>query len=245
MILTAHQPVYLPWLGLFHKIALADKFILFDKVQYVPKDWISRNYVKTVSGQALLTVPVFTKGHRQKVINQIEINNDLPWARKHWSTIRLNYKKAEYFKLYSDFFEDVYKKEWRLLSDLDFYMLRWLLKTLGINVAIEKANDHDFHGIKADLVLDMCVKLKASVYIFGALGADYADTEKFKKSGVTPVFQTYVHPVYKQLHGEFIPYMSVVDLLFNEGPRSLDIIMSNNVGRRGLVNLSEGLMTKS
>ncbi len=244
MILTAHQPVYLPWLGLFHKIALADKFILFDKVQYVPKDWISRNYVKTVNGPVMLTVPVFTKGHRQKSINQIEINNELPWTRKHWSTISLNYKKAEYFKMYSDFFEDVYKREWKLLADLNHYMLMWFLRTLGIEIPVERASDRDFQGTKSDLVLDMCLKSKADVYIFGILGVDYADTEKFKGAGVTPIFQSYTHPTYKQLHGEFVPYMSIVDLLFNEGPRSQDILMSNNIGKEGLGTKKQILMHK-
>jgi len=229
MILTAHQPVYLPWLGLFHKIALADKFNFFDNVQYVPKDWISRNQVKTANGPVMLTVPVLTKGHREKVIAEMEINNDLPWARKHWNTIYLGYKKAPHFKQYADFVEDLYKREWKLLADLNFYMLEWLLKTLGIGVDVTKASDRDFQGSKSDLVLDMCVKLGADVYVFGALGKDYADVDKFKSSGVRPVFQSYVHPVYKQLHGSFVPNMSVLDLLFNEGPASLDILMSGNL----------------
>ena len=61
MILTAHQPVYLPWLGLFHKIALADQFISFDQVQYLPKDWNNRNKIKTPSGGIWLSVPVLKK----------------------------------------------------------------------------------------------------------------------------------------------------------------------------------------
>ena len=128
MILTAHQPVYLPWLGLFHKIALADKFNFFDNCQYVPKDWISRNQVKTANGPVMLTVPVLTKGHREKVIADMEINNDLPWARKHWQTIRNGYKKARYFDRYAGFFEDLYRREWRLLADLNYHMLSWFLK---------------------------------------------------------------------------------------------------------------------
>lgn len=234
MILTAHQPSYLPWLGLFHKIALADKFILFDQVQYVPKDWISRNDIKTPNGPLTLTVPVLTTGHREKTIAQIEIHNELPWARKHWKSILANYRQAPYFKQYADFFEATYARPWKLLADLDLYMLEWFLKTLGIKTPVERAGAHEFQGAKSALVIDMCVQLKAKVYIFGALGRDYADAEAFRHAGVVPVFQDYKHPVYRQLHGEFRPYMSVIDLLFNEGPRSLDILLSGNADRASL-----------
>ena len=234
MILSAHQPVYLPWLGYFHKIALTDKFNFFDNVQYVPKDWISRNQIKTVNGPVMLTVPVLTKGHREKVIADMEINNSLPWRRKHWSSIILNYNKAPFFKKYCDYFEDVYKRDWNLLADLNFNMLTWFLDTLGIKVGISKASECDFHGVKSDLVLDMCLKMNADSYIFGSLGKDYADIKKFKDRGVTPVFQSYTHPSYRQLHGDFIPNMSVIDLLFNEGPRSLEILMSGNISKDDL-----------
>lgn len=235
MILTAHQPVYLPWVGLFHKIAIADKFVFFDQVQYVPKDWISRNQVKTPTGAVMLTVPVLRKGYLEKKIAEIEINNSIPWTRKHWKTILLSYGKAPYFKQYADFFEDVYKREWPLLGDLNFYMLKWFLQAFGINTVVEKAGDFDFQGVKSGLVLDMCLKLDADIYIFGALGKDYADIDLFLNAGVKPVFQSYNHPVYKQMHGEFIPYVGTIDLLFNEGPNSLDVIMSGNMGKNDIL----------
>jgi hypothetical protein len=240
MILTAHQPVYLPWLGLFHKIALADKFIFFDRVQYVPKDWISRNQIKGPQGAVMLTVPALRKGYLEKKIADIEINNELPWARKHWKTILLSYGKSPYFKQYADFFEDIYNKPWTLLADLNFTMLHWFLVTLGIKTALEKAGSYTFEGAKSDLVLDMCVKLDAHVYIFGALGKDYADHDAFTQAGVTPVFQDYHHPTYKQLHGDFLPYMSIIDLLFNEGPHSLDILMSGNITAEQLRAMTPG-----
>ena len=81
MILTAHQPVYIPWLGLFHKIALSDKFVFFDEVQYLPRDWMNRNKIKTAAGATWLTVPVFKKGHREKKTSEIEINNELDWKK--------------------------------------------------------------------------------------------------------------------------------------------------------------------
>lgn len=240
MILTAHQPVYLPWLGLFHKIALADKFIFFDQVQHVPKDYINRNYVKTSSGPVLLTVPVLSKGYLEKKIADIEINNNDRWASKHWKTIYLNYKNTPYFKDYACFFEDLYKQEWKYLADLNFYMLKWHLETLGINIPVERAKNYNFQGVKSDLVLDMCLQLKSDVYIFGSMGKDYADTDKFNRVNVVPVFQDYIHPEYNQLHGKYAPYMSTIDLIFNEGSKSLEIIMSGNITKEDLIKIDKG-----
>lgn len=245
MILTAHQPVYLPWLGLFHKIALADKFVFFDQVQYVPKDWISRNHIKSQQGPVMLTVPVLRSGYLTKKISEIEINNDIPWARKHWKTLLLSYKKAPYFKEYADFLEDVYSRRWNFLSELNFYMLEWFLKTLRIDTDIDRAGNYNFQGTKSDLVLDMCLKLGADYYIFGVLGKDYADVDAFRRAGVEPLFQSYNHPVYRQMHGEFLPYMSVVDLLFNEGPNSMEILLSGNITRSDLIGKGkEKMMTQ-
>jgi hypothetical protein len=231
MILSAHQPAYLPWLGLFHKIAVADRFIVFDQVQYVPKDWISRNTVKGPNGPILLTVPVHSKDHREKRIVDIEIMNDSPWAKKHWMSLAQCYQKAPFFKAYADFFEDTYKREWKLLADLNFHMLKWFLDTLGIKTPVTKAGDYRFQGAKSELVLDMCKQMGAEIYIFGAMGADYADVDAFKAAGVTPYFQDYVHPTYRQNHGPFLPNMSVVDLLFNVGPASLETLLSCNASR--------------
>ncbi len=151
MILTAHQPVYLPWLGLFHKIALVDKFVYFNRVQYQARDWNNRNKIKTPRGPMWLTVPVLRGGYREKTIDEIEINNDLPWQRKHWKSIIANYRKALYFDQYAGFFELVYKTKWKYLTDLNEYILRWFLDTLGIRTEFLKASNFEFKGRKSDL----------------------------------------------------------------------------------------------
>lgn len=229
MILTAHQPVYLPWLGLFHKIALADAFVSFNQVQYLPKDWNNRNKIKTPQGAIWLTVPVLTTGHRDKTIHDIEVNNQVPWQRKHWKSIYLNYKEAPYFGTYAPYLEDIYKREWKKLTDLNEYMLNGFLNFLGIRTQFLDAANFQFHGKKNDLVLDMCKQLKADTYIFGALGKDYADVAAFTREEIRVVFQDYHHPVYRQLHGDFIPYLSIIDLLFNCGSGSLEVLMGENL----------------
>lgn len=238
MILTAHQPVYLPWLGLFHKIALADSFCIFDDVQYLKKDWNNRNQIKTNSGLLMLTVPVLTSGYREKTLREMKINNSVDWRKKHWNSIYLSYKKAPFFNLYSGFFEDLYKKEWENLTELNNYILFYLLDVLNLKPKIYYAHELNFKGYKSDLVLDMCLKLKADTYIFGKLGKDYADSNSFEKKGVMLYFQDYNNPVYPQQYGKFEPYCSIIDLLFNVEKKSvLDIIMSGNIKKDQLKNI--------
>ena len=99
IILSAHQPVYLPWIGLFHKIAIADIFCVFDIVQYQRKDFNNRNKIKTSAGPIWLTVSVKSSGRLNSIINDIEIIND-GWQKKHLKSIELNYKKTPFFEQY-------------------------------------------------------------------------------------------------------------------------------------------------
>tara|TARA_Y100000748_G_scaffold272227_1_gene246030 strand:- start:1238 stop:1975 length:738 start_codon:yes stop_codon:yes gene_type:complete len=238
MILTAHQPVYLPWLGLFHKISLSDTYVFFDEVQYLPKDWMNRNYIKTKNGPTWLTVPVLRKGHRDLKTSEIKINNSMNWQQKHFSSIKLNYKKTTYYDNYISFFEEIYSKSWEYLSELNEYMLHWFLKELKIDVNFLRASDLDLEGKKSDLVLDMCKKLQASTYIFGSLGRNYANLSSFNENKIKVFFQEYIHPNYSQGNGEFIPNMSIIDLLFNCGPKSSEVILSNNVSYDELKNMN-------
>jgi hypothetical protein len=229
MILTGHQPTYLPWLGLFHKISLADSFVSFNQVQYLTKDWNNRNRIKTPQGPMWLTVPVLSKGYLKKKITEIEINNSLPWRRQHWRSLLANYRRSPYFQNFSDFFEDVYQREWHFLAELDEYMLKWFLKTLGIQTRFLDASQFEFQGAKSELVLDMCRQLRADTCVFGALGKEYVKVEEFETAGIKVVFQDYNHPTYPQQHGAFVSHLSIVDLLFNCGPDSLAILKKDQI----------------
>ena len=231
MILTAHQPVYLPWLGLFHKIALADLFCFFDIVQYQRKDYNNRNKIKTGNGELWLSVPVESKGHLNKNVSEILIVQD-NWAKKHLKTIELNYKKAPFFQNYFPELQSILINNSKYtLGSLNLKLLEYFMECLSINTPIIKASEHSFNGFGSDLVLDMCIKLGADNYIFGEQGKNYADVDAFKEKKIKVEFQNYTHPIYHQVGRPFLPYMSIVDLLFNEGEKSYDILMSNNIGQ--------------
>ena len=235
MILSAHQPAYLPWLGYFHKIAVSDVFVIVDDVQFEKDSFINRNYIKTPKGPICLTVPVSTKGHLEGSIMDTEISNEKPWARKHWKSILHSYAKAPYFKKYCDFFENLYMKEWKMLVDLLDFMLDFFLKEVGIKTPIVKKSSLGVCGYKQEMVLNLSEHFKADIFLFGRLGKDYASEGLFAANGVKAVFQEYKHPVYKQLGDGFTPNISIIDLLLNVGPdRSLEIIMKDNISKETL-----------
>lgn len=213
-------------------------FISFNQVQYLPKDWNNRNRVKTQSKPIWLSVPVQKKGFLEKTISEIAIDNSQPWARKHFNTLRLNYAKSPYFHLYADFFEDIYNRDWSTLVELNETMLIGLLKIVGIKTPVYSADDWHFQGAKSELVLNMCRQVGAKTYIFGEQGRDYADVEAFERENIDVLFQEYQHPEYPQLHGKFVSHLSIVDLLFNCGESSLDVLMSGNITHEDILNLA-------
>jgi len=234
-ILSAHQPQYAPWLGLLHKIMLCDTFCIFDDCQMSGDQWENRNRIKGPNGEFWLTVPIKSREKREQKLYEIEIDNTQRWRDKHKKSIINCYQKAPYFNQFEGFFDALYSQDWELLTELNEYFLRWLLAILDINVEIVKASNYNFEGQKSDLVLDMCKKLGADIYIFGSQGEGYADKEAFERAGIKLCFQQYSHPVYPQLWGQFEPYMSVIDLLFNVGvDMAKEIIMQNNINKGDL-----------
>ena len=228
MIVAIHQPNYLPWLGFFHKMHKSDVFVLLDDIQYTKGYVCNRNKIKTRQGWIWLTVPVLTKGKLNQQIKDTKINNRVHWGKKHWKSISSNYEKAEFFFKYSPFFKDLYWKEWDLLSDLNENIITYITKQLGINTEIVRASELEgVKGNKSDLLISICKAVGADTYLSGAYAAIYMEEKKFKENNLKLIYQKFKHPTYTQLWGKFIPQMSAIDLLFNEGPKSLEILSKN------------------
>ncbi len=229
MIVGGHQPNYLPYCGFFHKIAYCDVFVIIDNVQFVKGGlfgWQHRNRIRTKDGWMWLTVPILTKGRYLQKINEAEINNTKSWRRKHWLSIYLNYKNKPYFGKYSDFFEDLYKRDWNKLIDLNMEVISYLLKVLKIDKKIVKCSELGIEGHKSQLLVDMCNKFGTKTYLSGIHGRDYIDFDLIRKNGLKMLFQNFNHPIYEQgYYKDFVSNLSVIDLLFNKGDESIDLIL--------------------
>jgi len=239
MIVSIHQPAYLPWLGYFHKIMLSDVFVFFDTTQFEKNSFINRNKIKTPQGEQWLTVPVKLKDHFKKEIRQIKLA-DQNWQKGHWQAIELNYKKAGYWNEYAEKLKKFYEKQHSNIAEACFAQLKMFVEMLGLDVKIVRASELDkFDSKKGDLVLDICEELAADIYVSGSLSKDYLDTDQFRNHGVKVYFQDYQYPIYQQFWGEFLPNLSIIDLLFNEGQKSREVILRNNVSKKDLLTKPE------
>lgn len=226
MIIAIHQPQHLPWLGYLDKIDKANIFVLLDNVQYKKNEWVNRNKIKTVSGSQWITVPV-SYSHPEK-INNVRIDNKTNWGKKHLHALITNYSKSDYFKKHLPFFEDVYSRTWEYLSSLNLHIIEYLIKAFNIKTELVLASDFELSEEPTERLIDICKTLKGDVYLSGAHGRNYLNTERFKEENIEVVFQDFKHPVYKQLYGEFLTFMSSIDLLFNHGPQSIKILRRYN-----------------
>ena len=221
MLLSVHQPQYLPWLGFFSKINMSDCFVILDNVQYKKREFQNRNKIRTAKGFIWLTVPVVTKGRFHQKIKEVKIDNSVSWQQKHLRSITTNYGKAKFFKKYSSFLEDIYlKSKWQSLNDLNCHIINYTLKELAIDTKIYTESSLDIEGSSTDRIINICKTLAADTYLSGSGAKAYLEEEKFKASGIGLCYQEFKHPNYPQAFKDFEPQMSVLDLLLNCGPES-------------------------
>lgn len=210
LLLSAHQPAYLPWLGYLNKIARADVFVILDEVQFERGSYVNRNRILTANGPVWLTVPVTHKGHMGATIRDLLIVGD-KWQRKHRDTMRQAYG--------SDCFGCPARVDGAHLCDMIATSMSGLLEELDIRTPVLWLSEMGHSGHKQDLILSLCHQFGADRFLFGANGRDYVDVELFRKRGVEPLFQDFKCLPYPQRHTrEFVPALSVVDALYNVGP---------------------------
>ena len=228
MILSVHQPQYIPWLGYFDKIDKSDCFVFLDNVQYKAREYQNRNKIRTKDGWMWLTVPVISKGLGHQKICDVKVNNDFDWQIDHLKSLRTYYSKTPFFKQHYPFFEGIYTIKWEKLVDLNIYIIKYLLAQLGIETPLYYESEIGTTSQATERIIEICKKVKADIYLSGLGGKNYLKEEQFLQAGIKLEYQNFIHPVYHQqyMQGEnsFLPYMSIIDLLFNEGPESISIL---------------------
>ncbi len=233
MIVTCHQLHYLPWIRYFDKVARADVFVVLDDIQFNKNGWHNRNKIKGPQGSLCLTVPVL---HRyQQKLNEVEIDEKTNWRHKHWKSLFMNYDQSQFFYEHRNFFEDIYHREWRKLNNLNYEILSYLIKVLGIETRIVKSSKLKVKGIATERLVNLCKVLNADTYLSGAYAATaYLDVDMFKRSGIKIALQDWQCPGYLQQYNRqgFIPDLSIVDLLFNHGKEAMDIIKKSEKEKR-------------
>ena len=234
MIVAIHQPEYLPWLGFFKKMMNVELFVFLDDVQFRKKGWQNRNRIRINDGTALLSIPVHT--HSYPKINEVTIDNEKNWSIRHKKSILYNYARAPYFDEIKDFIESIFEKKFQYLVDLNTEIIKFIMNELEIKSKIVFSSELEISKKGSDRVLDICKAVGADHYITGTFWAESnLRVEEFKKSNIDVEFQKFQHPIYKQIHGEFIPEMSIIDLLFNEGRKEAKKILQNSISSSHIV----------
>ncbi len=236
------QPTYLPWPGYFRLIKEADVFVFLDTVQFERQSWQSRNRIKTPTNWKWLTVPVKHESLFQP-IKDVKIDNDKPWQKNHWNSLDSAYRKAPYFRLYAPLFKSVFEKDWQNLSELNISVIRELSSQLNLAPVFLKSSELNITGTRTERLINICRKLDANRYVSSIGAAEYikqdGGKQLFEAEGIELTFLEYKQPVYPQLFGEYIPGLSFVDLLFNCGPTSSEVLFDQNNTQLTTINKSK------
>jgi hypothetical protein len=215
------QPTYLPWIGYFAMMDSVDVFVLLDSVAFDKRSWQQRNRIKSPAGAMWLTVPVRSKGRRGQLIRDVAIDRGRDFPAQHRRAIEVNYARAPYFKDFADEMFPLIERECERLVEVTVPIIGWCRARLGIDTEIVSGSALKGNGRKSELLASMCEELGAATYVSPPSSRDYLETcDAFSKRGIDVRYFEYDHPVYPQRFGEFVPHLSVIDLLMNAGAES-------------------------
>lgn len=214
------QSNYLPWKGYFDLIASVDEFVLFDRFQYTRRSWRNRNRIKTPQGVQWLTVPVAASPQRETKISDVRLACP-DWAEQHLRTLRMAYGRAPHFAEIDRLIREEFSPGPTHLSELNAALIRRICTYLGIATTISTHRNYEAVADRQLRLRDICRQAGASVYVSGPAAKSYLDEGLMRAAGIEVEWFDYSdYPEYSQLWGPFVHEVSIVDLLFNHGPRS-------------------------
>jgi hypothetical protein len=224
-IITIRQPGYLPNVGFFKKIQASDIFVYLDDAQYAIRSWDNRNKIRNGNETSWLSVPVIHPHHKK--LNEVEISYTKDWITNHVNLIESNYTKTPYFNNYWKEIKLILEKKWEKLIDLNISLIEYFISVLEINTPRKKSSELEVNEISSKRLLEICKKLNATIYRSGIMGKEYLDEEIFRNESIDVIYENFQHPKYNQLGSGFLSNLSIIDLLFNEGDNSKQILLQS------------------
>ena len=219
------QPTFMPWAGFFDLIDQADIFVILDDVQFSKQSWQQRNQLRGPSGLAMISMPVKIAGKGPQLINEVELA-DKHAITKLNRTLKSYYSKAPYFeKLFPSLEKSIeLGSSSGKLIDLNISIIYWILNTIGLSKKTVRSSELLADGKRGAYVAEICSEVGATVYISPSGAENYLieDQVSFSEKNIEIRLQNYSHPTYKQCFSPFIPYASILDLIFNTGDHALN-----------------------
>lgn len=231
MLVAIHQPCFMPWLGYFDRMLRSDLFVILDHVQFERRNYQNRTQIRLEDEAKWLTVPVVQLSQKEKIVekkvdNPDDLSGSRWWGPNAFATLRYAYRKSRHFDDYAPRLRDIFHARWDSLVDLNMATMEFLREQLQIATPLVKSSTLQVQGQRSELLLDICRKVGATAFHGGMGGSrTYLDKSAFDAAGMGVVWQEFRHPVYPQCgSGPFIKGLSVLDVLFNCGPRSAEIL---------------------
>ena len=232
MIVVISQPMFVPWLGLFEQIGLADVFVHYDDVKRPGGgSFMTRVQIKTEQGSRWLSAPI-DKQRSDWLIAETFLQADRGWRDQHLDLIRQNYRDAPHFELMYELAERIYGYDGDDLSGFNRYATELVAGWLEFNTQFALSSELAIPGSGSQRVVDTCRHFNATEYVTGHGALDYLDHELFEANDIRVSYIDYALTPYAQLHGEFTPYVSILDAIANVGHGTRDLMTSSCVGWR-------------
>lgn len=230
MIVSIHQPHFLPWLGYLHRMMQCDLFVLLDHVQFERQNFQNRVTIKTPDGPQWLSVPVLHGSRCERIVDKYIDNEGKGrhrWGARMLRTLRHAYRGAPWFQTWAAGLERLLDGDWERLVDLDLASLELLRTALDIDTPLLRSSMLQVRGQREDAVLEICQAVGAKAFL-GGMGASrrYLDPAPFRRAGIELRWQDFEHPRYPQRApvDQFVTGISALDLIFNCGPDSRAIL---------------------
>lgn len=217
-LIVIHQPDFLPYLGFFHRLLKADIYVVLEHVQFVrgSNAWTSRDKIKTPQGARWVSLPV-EKAPQNTPISEIRLKRDADWVSQHMALYRENYRNAPFYEEIMPHLEALYQNQPELLWEFTLRSIEMLAALLDVERPMLFSGEMQPEGKSNHLMCDLVKKAGSHRYLSGVGARDYYDPAVFLEAGVTVTWQQFSHPTYPQQFGEFVPYLSSIDALFNCG----------------------------
>lgn len=230
------QSMYFPWVGLLEQVRLADIFVHYDDVQFA-RGFYNRVQVKTANGSKWITVPL-RDHHRGQRIDEVKIDDRTDWRSQHSAILRQAYGKAPFRDDMLALVHEVFSKPAMTLSDVSRESILALAQYFGLDEKTKFINSADMNisGASSQRLRDLCMAVSADVYITGHGARNYMNHDLFEQSGIRVEYMKYRTIQYTQLHGDFTPYVSGLDLVANCGRAGVDVICSNSIYWKAFIN---------
>jgi len=224
MKIVISQPMYLPWPGLFDQIKNCDIFVHYDDATLPQgRSFISRVQIKNNGSLGWMSIPI----KKSRIpINQVSIDNETSWKKKHIRRIKKSLEKSDFFEDVLELVGDLEKIEFKNIGELNIHYIEKISRFLGFKTKFKVSSDYRLKLKATEKLLQISKINKATSYITGHGARNYLCHESFEKENIKINYMEYDILNYSNLKQGFTPYCTILDLIGHKGKSSSEFMRS-------------------